>query len=112
MTHFRTLIISALFVSCSDYVGEQTLLGRYVMSQDTLELLPDKTFRHVFNGITNIGTWKFDSIENEVAFDNYSVDSENRYGVWHSRVILTGDEIHMNVNSDISNGYYNKVKDK
>ena len=82
------------------------------MANDTLELLPDHTFRHYFNNKTNSGTWKLNSTGNEVAFDNFKFNSDNGRGVWYSRIILTNGEIHLNVNSDKSDGYFNKIGDK
>lgn len=81
------------------------------MASDTIELLPNKTFRHLFNGITNSGTWKLNSAANEVAFDNFKFNDEFGPGVWYSRITVTNDEIHLIVNSDIRDNYFNKISD-
>ena len=112
MTIIRTIIALIILTSCSDAIDNEKLIGRYVMAKDTLELLPNKTFRHFFNNRTNSGTWKLNSTGNEISFDNFSFNSDKGNGIWYSRIILTNDEIHINVNSDISDGYFNKISDK
>ena len=82
------------------------------MANDTLEILPNNTYRHIFNNKVNCSTWKLNSTGNEVAFENFTFNPDNGHGVWYSRIILTNNEIHLNVNSDLSDGYFNKINDK
>jgi len=82
------------------------------MATDTIELLPNKTFRHQFNGITDTGTWKLYSLANEIEFNNFLFKADQSEGIWHSRIIVRNNEIHLNVNSDKSDGYFNKISDK
>jgi len=112
MTILRTILVLLILTSCSDTVNNEILVGRYVWTNDTLELLPNKTFKHYFNTNANSGTWKLNSTGNEVAFDNFKFNDGLGPGVWYSRIIVTDGEIHLNVNSDISGGYFKKIGGK
>ena len=112
MTIIRTIVVFLILTSCIDTIDTERIVGRYAMLNDTLEILPNKTFKHYFNNNLNSGTWKLSSTGSEVAFDNFTFNpSDGRRGVWYSRVIVTDGEIRLNVNSDISDGYFFKIKD-
>jgi hypothetical protein len=112
MTIIRTILLIIIFASCSNNIDDKKLIGRYVMATDTIELLPNKTFRHILIGNTNYGTWELNSAANEVAFYNFKFIDELAPGVWYSRITVTNGEIQLNVNSDISDGYFTKISDK
>ena len=101
-----------LFSSCAEKIDTEKIIGQYVMANDTLELFPNKTFKHSFNNYVNSGTWKLNSTNNEIAFENFTFNPKNGYGVWYSRITLTNGKIQLNVNSDIRNGYFSKLSEK
>jgi hypothetical protein len=119
MTIFRTTIILLLLTSCRDQIEREKLIGRYVWNDgriDTLELRADGTYEYwTFKPgrkLTNSGTWKFNSLLNEVEFEleNFPFLTEHvPDGSWFSRLRLRGNEVHLTYSTD-GNIYLKQIK--
>jgi|JI10StandDraft_1071094.scaffolds.fasta_scaffold533609_2 hypothetical protein len=116
MRLLRTTIIIFLFASCGDKVDRDKLPGRYVFThwdRDTIDVRNDGTYRHYTfaygKTLENSGTWKLNSIGNEIQFEDFSFLTDSMpSGNWFSRLRVDGEEIHLMYADDI-NAYYNKV---
>ncbi|MBI1768933.1 MAG: hypothetical protein HY015_09700 [Bacteroidetes bacterium] len=102
-TIVRTTIILLLFASCGDRIEREKLIGRYVWNDgriDTLELRADGTYEYwTFKPgrkLANSGTWKFNSVLNEVEFEDFRFLTDNiPDGNWFSRVRSRNNEVHL-----------------
>lgn len=109
-------LVIFLVSSCGDKVERERLPGRYVFThwtKDTIDIRMDGTYRHFtfINGkkLENSGTWKLNSIGNEIQFEDFSFLTDSLpSGNWFSRIRVDGKEIHLMYAADI-NAYYNKV---
>jgi len=103
MTIFRTTIILLLLTSCGDRIEREKLIGRYVWNDgriDTLELRADGTYDYwTFKPgrkLANSGTWKLNSILNEIEFDNFRfLTNHDPEGSWFSRLRSRDNEVHL-----------------
>lgn len=119
MRLLKATIIIFLFTSCGyDWVDKHKLPGRYVFThwdRDTIDVRSDGTYRHYTfkSGRTfeNTGTWKLNSTETEIDFENFSFQYKKRSaGVWISKLRGDGEEIHLMYAKEL-NAYYNKVSE-
>lgn len=116
MRQLTIILIISLLSSCGDKVERERLPGRYVFThwtKDTIDIMTDGTYRHFTfrNGksFENSGTWKLNSIGNEIQFEDFSFLTDSMpSGNWFSRLRTDGQEIHLMYADDI-NAYYNKV---
>src|SRR5438105_2298548 len=108
MSLFRITIILLLLTSCGDSIKREKLIGRYVWNDgriDTLELRVDGTYEYwtIKPGrkLANSGTWKFNSILNEVEFKNFRFLTNGfPEGNWFSRIRLKENEVHLMYSAD------------
>lgn len=105
MNLFRAILILLLLTSCGDRIGKEKLPGRYVWNDgclDTLELRADGRYEYWAykpgRKIANSGTWKVNSILNEVEFEkeNFPFLAEHvPLGSWFSRLRSRDNEVHL-----------------
>ena len=101
----RAIIILLLLTSCGDRIGKEKLLGRYVWNDgrlDTLELRADDTYEYWAykpgRKIANSGTWKLNSLLNEVEFEKENFPflvEHSPEGSWFSRLRSRDNEVHL-----------------
>ena len=119
MTLFRTTLFFLLLTSFGDRVEREKLIGRYVCNDgriDTLELRGDGSYEYwTFKPgrkIAHSGTWKLNSLLNEVEFEleNFPfLKSHAPEGSWYSRIRTRGSEIHLMYATD-SDLYLKQIK--
>ncbi|MEZ4945408.1 MAG: hypothetical protein R2804_07780 [Cyclobacteriaceae bacterium] len=110
-----TTMLIFLLTSCGENVAKEDLPGQYVFThwgRDTIDIKSDGTYRHYTfasgRQLENTGTWKLNSIGDEVLFENFSFLTDTmQTGNWYSRLRVDGEEIHLMYASDI-NAYYRK----
>ena len=104
------------FTSCGDVVDKERLPGRYLFShwgKDTLDLKTDGTYYYrvyVDNKrLEHTGTWKLNSLGNEITFEDFTFLTEGTKGNWQSKLRTNDDEIHLMYASD-ENIYFKKIE--
>ena len=104
MTLLRTILMLLLLSACEAGSKREKLIGRYVWNDgrlDTLEVRADGTYEYwtIKPGrkVANSGTWKFNSLLNEVEFEkeNFPFLTNHAAGSWFSRLQLKDNEIHL-----------------
>jgi hypothetical protein len=119
MITLRTIIILLILTSCGDKIEREKLIGRYAWNDgriDTLEVRADGTYEYwTFKPgqkLKNYGTWKLNSILNEVEFEKENfpfLKDHVENGSWYSRLRVKDNEIHLLYSG--SNSYLRKVNE-
>ena len=104
LTLLCTMWMLLLLSACGNKIEQKELIGQYVWNDgrlDTLELRADGTYEYwtIQPGrkVANSGTWKFNSLLNEIEFENENFPflTNHAGGSWFSRLQLKDREIHL-----------------